>query len=256
MEVDGVDGKTKIAFIVGQGDITRGGTNDSIGNDGITASGLVKLMRQVENDSSIKGVILRIDSPGGDGIASDDILHEAKLLSSKKPMVISMSDLAASGGYFIAMSGDPIVAYPNTLTGSIGVFFGKVNLKGLFDKVGLTTYTLKRGRFSDIDSMTAPLTDDQRAKLRREIEKFYKGFVERVASGRKKPYDTIEPLAQGRVWLGSQAKENGSGRRIRRPGSRHRNGEGSRENFVVGEDRSCHLPAETFDLGCPVQPFR
>jgi protease IV len=209
VEVAGVNGKTKIAFIVGQGEITRGGTNDSVGNDGITASGLVKLMRQVKDDASIKGVILRVDSPGGDGIASDDILHEAKLLSAKKPLVISMSDLAASGGYFIAMTGDPVVAYPNTLTGSIGVFFGKVNLKGLFDKVGLATYTLKRGRFSDIDSTTAPLDDEQRAKLRREIETFYKGFVDRVASGRKKPYDTVEPLAQGRVWLGAQAKQNG-----------------------------------------------
>jgi len=209
VEVAGVDGKTKIAFIVGQGEITRGGTNDSIGNDGITASGLVKLMRQVKDDASIKGVILRIDSPGGDGIASDDILHEAKLLSAKKPTVISMSDLAASGGYFIAMTGDPVIAYPNTLTGSIGVFFGKVNLKGLFDKVGIATQTLKRGRFSDIDSNTAPLTDEQRAKLRREIETFYKGFVERVAAGRKQPYGKVEPLAQGRVWLGEQAKQNG-----------------------------------------------
>ena len=209
VEVAGVDGKTKIAFIVGQGEITRGGTNDTVGNDGITASGLVKLMREVKNDASIKGVILRIDSPGGDGIASDDILHEAKSLSAKKPLVISMSDLAASGGYFIAMTGDPVVAYPNTLTGSIGVFFGKVNLRGLFDKVGIATYTLKRGRFSDIDSTTAPLDDEQRAKLRREIETFYKGFVDRVAAGRKKPYDTVEPLAQGRVWLGAQAKQNG-----------------------------------------------
>ncbi len=209
VEVAGVDGKTKIAFIVGQGEITRGGTNESVSSDGITASGLVKLMRQVENDSSIKGVILRIDSPGGDGIASDDILHEAKVLSSKKPMIISMGDLAASGGYFMAMTGDPVVAYPNTLTGSIGVFFGKVNAKGLFDKVGLATYTLKRGRFADIDSVTAPLTEEERAKLRREIETFYKGFVDRVAEGRKKPYDTIEPLAQGRVWLGGQAKQNG-----------------------------------------------
>jgi protease-4 len=209
IEVAGVDGKTKIAFIVGQGEITRGDTNDSMGNDGITATGLVKLMRQVKDDATIKGVILRIDSPGGDGIASDDILHEAKLLSAKKPTVISMSDLAASGGYFIAMTGDPVVAYPNTLTGSIGVFFGKVNLKGLFDKVGIATQTLKRGRFSDIDSNTAPLNDEQRAKLRREIETFYKGFVDRVAAGRKQPYDKMEPLAQGRVWLGAQAKQNG-----------------------------------------------
>ena len=98
---------------------------------------MIKRIAQVEDDACIKGVILRIDSPGGDGIASDDILHEAKALSKKKPMVISMSDLAASGGYFIAMTGDPILAYPNTLTGSIGVFFGQVNLHGLYDKIGM-----------------------------------------------------------------------------------------------------------------------
>ncbi|HVO98000.1 MAG TPA: signal peptide peptidase SppA [Bryobacteraceae bacterium] len=208
-QASGFEGKTKIAFLVGQGEITRGRTGDTASSDGITASGLVKLMRQVKDDDSIKGVILRIDSPGGDGIASDDILHEAKLLSAKKAVVISMSDLAASGGYFIAMSGDPIVAYPNTLTGSIGVFFGKLNLKGLFDKIGISTQMLKRGRFADIDSETAPLNDEQRAKLRREIETFYKEFVDRVAAGRKQPYDKVEALAQGRVWLGSQAKQNG-----------------------------------------------
>src|SRR4029077_817030 len=126
----GLEGTTKIALLVGQGDITSGATNDQ-GNDGITAAGMIRRIRQVRDDASIKGVILRIDSPGGDGIASDDILHEAKLLSQKKPMVISMSDLAASGGYFIAMTGDPVLAYSNTLTGSIGVFYGRANLRGL-----------------------------------------------------------------------------------------------------------------------------
>jgi protease-4 len=199
----------KIAFVVGQGEITRGGPRDSPSEEGITATAMVKLLRQIENDASIKGVILRIDSPGGDGIASDDILHQAKVLSQKKPLVISMSDLAASGGYFIAMTGDPILAYPNTLTGSIGVFFGKPNLRGLFDKLGLSDYTLTRGRFADIDSPDRPLSEPERAKLRREIEVFYQGFVQRVADGRKKPFDQVEPLAQGRVWVGSLAKRNG-----------------------------------------------
>lgn len=199
----------RIALISEEGDITRGGSDDSLTDTGITASSSVKLMRDVENDSSIQGVILRIDSPGGDGIASDDILHEAKLLSMKKPMVISMSDLAASGGYFIAMTGDPVIAYPNTLTGSIGVFFGRINLKGLYDKIGLNKQILSRGKFADIDSENGPLTDAERDKLKNEIEIFYKGFVQRVADGRKKPYDQVEPLAQGRVWLGVQAKQNG-----------------------------------------------
>lgn len=199
----------RIALLTQEGDITRGGTNDDITDSGITASASVKLMREVEDDSSIQGVILRIDSPGGDGIASDDILHEAKRLSQKKPTVISMSDLAASGGYFIAMTGDPVIAYPNTLTGSIGVFFGRINLKGLYDKLGIKKETLTRGKFANIDSENGPLTDEERAKLRREIEVFYHGFVERVADGRKRKYDDVEPLAQGRVWLGSQAKLNG-----------------------------------------------
>lgn len=207
--VSGSSGDNKIAYIVGDGDITRGSTYDDGTESGITAINMVKLMRQVENDSSIKGVIFRIDSPGGDGIASDDILHEAKILSQKKPMIISMSDLAASGGYFIAMTGDPIVAYPNTLTGSIGVFFGKVDLKNLIAKIGVTQTTLKRGQFSDIETPFRPMTDAERAKLRAEIEKFYKEFVDRVAAGRKKPYDQIEPLAQGRVWVGAAAKQNG-----------------------------------------------
>ncbi len=204
----GVDGPTKIALLVGQGDITRGSTNDS-GDNGITSAGMIRQLRAVRDDASIKGVILRIDSPGGDGIASDDILHEAKLLSQKKPMVISMSDLAASGGYFIAMTGDPVVAYRNTETGSIGVFFGKVNLRGLYDKLGVKKEIMKRGHFADIDTEYAPLNDEQRAKLRTEIEVFYKGFVQRVADGRRRKYDDVEPLAQGRVWTGAQAKQNG-----------------------------------------------
>src|SRR5579884_506688 len=199
----------RIAFITGDGDITRGDTNEDISETGITATAMIKTMRQVENDPSIQGVILRIDSPGGDGIASDDILHEAKVLSQKKPLVISMSDLAASGGYFMAMTGDPIIAYPNTLTGSIGVFFGRVNLKGLYDKIGINKQTLTRGKFANIDSENGPLSDQERAKLRHEIEIFYQGFVQRVAEGRKRPYDQVEPLAQGRVWLGTQAKQNG-----------------------------------------------
>ncbi|HEY4365238.1 MAG TPA: signal peptide peptidase SppA [Bryobacteraceae bacterium] len=199
----------KIALITEEGDITRGGTNEDVTDSGITVAGSVKTMREVENDSSIQGVILRINSPGGDGIASDDILHEAKKLSQKKPMVISMGDLAASGGYFIAMTGDPVVSYANTLTGSIGVFYGRVNLKGLYDKIGLSKTLLTRGKYAAIDSENGPLTDEQRAKLRKEIEGFYSGFVQRVADGRKRKYDEVEPLAQGRVWLGSQAKGNG-----------------------------------------------
>lgn len=199
----------RVALVVGDGEITRGSGNPNSDEQGITDTAMIKLMKQAENDSSIRGVILRVNSPGGDGMASDDILHEAKNLSKKKPLVISMSDVAASGGYFISVTGDPIVAYPNTLTGSIGVLFVRFNLHGLYDKVGVNKQVLKRGRYADIDSEYVPLSDDEHQKISGEIDAFYKSFVSRVADGRKKSFDQIEPISQGRVWLGSQAKQNG-----------------------------------------------
>ena len=203
-------GGKRIALVTEEGDITRGSdTDNGFSDSGISASNAIRTMREVEEDNSIQGVILRIDSPGGDGIASDDILHEAKRLSQKKPTVISMSDDAASGGYFIAMTGDPVLAYANTLTGSIGVFYGKIDLEELYKKIGLKKDLITRGKFAAIDSEAKPLSDEERAKVRTEIEAFYASFVQRVADGRKRPYDQIEPLAQGRVWLGSQAKQNG-----------------------------------------------
>lgn len=202
-------GARRIALIVGQGDITEGSGNESASDPGFTATAFIKLLKQVEDDSSISGVIMRIDSPGGDAVASDDMLHAAKNLAQKKPLVISMSDLAASGGYYVSSTGNPIVAYPNTLTGSIGVIFARMNLHALFDKIGVNEQLLTRGRFADIDSNYAPLTKDEQEKLTSEIDAFYRAFVGRVAEGRKKSFDQIEPLAQGRVWLGAQAKQNG-----------------------------------------------
>jgi protease-4 len=207
-ELPGAGGR-RIALVVGQGTITRGSGDETANDDSFTGTGFIKLLKQVENDSSIQGVILRIDSPGGDSVASDEILHETRNLSKKKPLVISMSDEAASGGYYVSVTGDPIVAYPNTLTGSIGVIFARFSLHGLYDKVGVNKQLLSRGRYANIDSDYAPLTDDERQKITGEIDAFYRTFVSRVAEGRKKPFEQIEPLAQGRVWLGAQAKQNG-----------------------------------------------
>ncbi len=197
------------ALIVGQGTITAGTGNEAAEDESFTGTGFIKLLKQVENDSSIQGEIMRIDSPGGDAVASDDILHEAKNLSKKKPLVISMSDEAASGGYYVALTGDPIIAYPNTLTGSIGVIFAKFTLHGLYDKIGIDEQLLSRGRYADIDSEYVPLSDAEKQKLTGQIDAFYRAFVSRVAEGRKKQFDQIEPLAQGRVWVGAQAKDNG-----------------------------------------------
>ncbi len=202
-------GGRRIALVVGEGTITAGSGNETADDESFTGTGFIKLLKQVENDSSIQGVIMRIDSPGGDAIASDNILHEVKNLSKKKPLVISMGDVAASGGYYVAVTGDPIIAYPNTLTGSIGVIFERFSLRGLYDKIGVDKQLLSRGRYADIDSDYAPLSDAERQKLTGQIDAFYRAFVSRVAEGRKKPFDQIEQLAQGRVWLGAQAKENG-----------------------------------------------
>ncbi len=205
----GSEGKSKVAIIVTDGTIIRGSSSgNAFGEDeSITVANSVKVLREVGENESIKGVILRVDSPGGDAVASDEILREVKLLSKKKPMVISMSDVAASGGYYISMTGDPVLAYSNTITGSIGVIYGKVNLKGLYDKLGLTKDLIQRGENAAIDSEYYELTPGGRKKLREGVDEVYKSFVGIVAESRKKKFEEIHELAQGRVWLGSQAKD-------------------------------------------------
>jgi protease-4 len=206
----GLEGHHRIAMLVGDGTITRGGADDDgVSDEGIRAAGFNKLLHRIAGDSSVEGVVVRIDSPGGDAVASDEIWREMNLLSKKKAVVISMSDTAASGGYYMAMTGDPVVAYPGTLTGSIGVVFGKPNLHGLYDKLGVTKDSLERGRFAGIDSDYRDLSPDELAKLKEGIDANYHDFVAKVADARRRPYDTIEPLAQGRVWLGAQAASNG-----------------------------------------------
>ncbi len=206
----GLQGKSRVALVIGEGDIIQGSPDNAAADEGgLTAAGFNQLLRQVGNDSTIRAVIVRIDSPGGEVTASDDIWREMNLLSKKKPMVISMSDLAASGGYYMAMTGDPIVAYPGTETGSIGVVFGKPNLHGLYDKIGITKDFVERGKYAGIDSDYSSLTPDERAKLRTGIDASYQDFVTKVANARHRTFQEIEPLSQGRVWLGADAKSRG-----------------------------------------------
>jgi protease IV len=167
------------------------------------------VLRQVGDNKELSGVIVRIDSPGGDAFASDEILREMKLLSKKKPMVIAFSNLAASGGYYMAMTGDPIVAYPGTITGSIGVFYGKLNLRGLYNKLGMNKEAVQRGQNALIDSDYQPMTPESERKLREAIDATYDAFLSRVSEGRKRSKEQIRTVAEGRVWLGSQAKANG-----------------------------------------------
>ncbi len=208
---DSSAGGDRIAFVVGEGSITRGDSEASTlsTDNGLESEAFDKMLNRVANDKNIKGVIVRIDSPGGEVPASDDMWRAMNELHKKKPVVISMSDDAASGGYYMAMSGDTLVAYPGTITGSIGVVFGKANLHGLYDKLGITKDSVSRGRFARIESDYESLTDVERAKLREDIDSDYEDFVGKVAAARKKPVSVIEPLAQGRVWLGDQAKANG-----------------------------------------------
>jgi protease-4 len=200
----------RIAILVGEGDIVRGDPNEGYGNPTVISSGgFSKLIRRVRNDSSVKGVILRVDSPGGDAVASDEILHELKLLDAAKPVIISMSDLAASGGYLISMTGDKIVAYPDTITGSIGVLYVRPNFKGLYDKLGITTDNISRGKMANIDSLSNPLSDAETQKLHESIATTYRAFLTKVAGARNKSIDQVDAIAQGHVWMGAQARDNG-----------------------------------------------
>ncbi|HUK19313.1 MAG TPA: signal peptide peptidase SppA [Bryobacteraceae bacterium] len=209
-EAAGLGGRNRVALVVAQGDIVRGSAENDGSEDGeLTSYGFDKMLRQAASDSTVKGLLVRIDSPGGDANASDEMWREMNLAAKKKPLVISMGDVAASGGYYMAMTGDTIVAYPETETGSIGVVFGKPVIRGLLDKLGINFDGLQRGRNANIESLDTPLTPEQRDLLRRGIDESYRDFVTKVANARHRPYNEIEPLAQGRVWLGSQAKARG-----------------------------------------------
>ncbi len=194
------DSDDRIAYFVAEGDILRG---SGLGDGVIASRDFIRHAYELKNDPSYKAVLLRIDSPGGDAVASDELLAALQDLSKAKPVVISFSDVAASGGYYMAVTGDPIFAYPGTITGSIGVVYGRPNLKGLYDKIGLTKDGMQRGKNADIDVEYRPLSETARRKLREGVDESYTTFVSRVAAGRKAKAEEIEPLAQGRAWIAS-----------------------------------------------------
>ena len=202
----GIGAQDSIAFVVGEGAISRG---DDADTDGLESGAFDHMLEKVGADTTVKAAIIRINSPGGEVVASDDMWRAMNQLVAKKPVVISFADEAASGGYYMSMTGSPIVAYPMTITGSIGVVFGKPNLHGLYDKLGITKDTVSRGKFALIDSDYSSLNPEERAKLKEGIDATYDDFLDKVAKARKKPVSEIEPVAQGRVWLGNQAKDKG-----------------------------------------------
>lgn len=185
------------------GDSGGGGFSGGGGNIGDRT--VVKALDELAEDDNIAAVVLRIDSPGGSALASDVIWRAVQQLDEKKPVVASMGATAASGGYYIAMAAREIVAQPGTITGSIGVFAGKFALTELYKKVGLTTWTTRRGALSGLLSSPDAFTDAERAKLRQRIEAFYTTFITKAGESRGKTPDEIHAVAQGRVWTGRQA---------------------------------------------------
>ncbi len=167
-------------------------------------------LTDIREDDDVVAVVLRVNSPGGSGLASDNMWHQIELTKAAgKPVVVSMGDYAASGGYYISAGADKIYAQPGTLTGSIGVFGGKINLGGLYEQVGITLHTWKRGELSGLLDTHTDFNEVERARFRDFLTNFYDTFLMRVADGREMDKAAVHEVAQGRVWTGAQAKERG-----------------------------------------------
>ncbi|MBL8216317.1 MAG: signal peptide peptidase SppA [Bryobacterales bacterium] len=203
----GLEGHARVAVVAASGEITRGGSYDL--SEVLKPDEFLALMKELREDNGIRGVVLRIDSPGGDAVASGEMLQAVRELAATKPVVASISDLAASGGYELAIGAPWIVAYPESLAGSIGIFFGKLNLAGLYQKLGLRYEVLTRGRHADMDSAVTGLDDGERLRLQQMLAAMYRDFVTEVAKARQRSYEQIDAVAQGRVWTGSDAMPSG-----------------------------------------------
>mgnify|MGYP001766665558 CR=1 FL=1 len=200
----------QIAVIYAVGTIMRGPDSYSpIFGRNMGSESVIESIRKARQNKAVKGIILRVDSPGGDGLASDLMWRELRQADKEKPVVASMSDVAASGGYYIAMGCRKIVADPATITGSIGVVSAKFNLKGIYDWLGLHNETIQRGRWADMMNDSRPMTPEERELFRQRTRKFYDRFVAKAAECRGKSYEQLEPYAQGRVWSGTDALQHG-----------------------------------------------
>jgi protease-4 len=199
-------GKDKIALIYAEGDIVDGnGSNDNIGGDKYR-----KMIRKARLDKSIKAIVLRINSGGGSALASENIWRELSMAKKDKPVVVSFGDVAASGGYYIAAGADSIFTSPNTITGSIGVFGLLPNMQNFFkNKLGVTFDGVKTAEYADAGSVYRPLTETEKKFFQNSVDRIYAQFKQRVAEGRKKSLAYVDSIAQGRVWSGEDAVQNG-----------------------------------------------
>jgi protease-4 len=198
--------KNRIAIVYASGEISGGnGDDNSIGSERIS-----KALRKVRMDNKVKAVVLRVNSPGGSSLASDVIWREVMLTKKVKPIIVSMGDVAASGGYYISCAADSIIAEPNTITGSIGIFAILPNMQKLFnDKLGVTFDGVKTGKYADLGALSRPLTPDEKLILQNSVNHGYDDFTKAVANGRHKTQEYINSIGQGRVWTGTQALKIG-----------------------------------------------
>ena len=194
----------RLVYVAARGGISRGR-----GFRGIAADQYRELLEPLARRDDVMGVVLRVDSPGGEGVASDLLWRAVKRIGESKPVVVSMGDVAASGGYFLAAGADAILAEATTLTGSIGVVGGKLDLSRLYERVGVGRDAVERGAQAGLQSEARSFTPGERRALRDELGALYELFLERVAEGRGRSRDQIHAVAQGRVWSGARALQQG-----------------------------------------------
>jgi protease-4 len=207
----GLNNGAKVAIIYASGAINLGrSANGGFGGQTVGSDTIVHAVNQAADDDSIKAIVLRVDSPGGSALASDLMYHAIDKAKAKKPVVVSMGDVAASGGYYISCNANKIVAESMTVTGSIGVFMGKPVVKGLYNWLGITNEYVMKGKNAGLFRETEKWTGDELQKMEDQADKIYKeDFLPKVAAGRGKDSNYIDSIGQGHVWTGTQAKENG-----------------------------------------------
>jgi len=201
-------GRDKIAVVYAEGTIVEG-EGDSMSDDQVAGDKFARMLRKLEERKDIKAVVLRVNSPGGSGEASDVILNELQRIKADRPVIVSMGTVAASGGYFISMAANRILAEPSTITGSIGVFGLAMNYKKLANDHGFTFDAVKTGALADLGTASRPMTPEELAVMQKFIDHFYDGFIERVGRGRGMPTNRVDEIAQGRVWSGADAMKVG-----------------------------------------------
>ncbi|MGH9857354.1 MAG: signal peptide peptidase SppA, partial [Acidobacteriota bacterium] len=199
----------KIALIYATGTIIPGESYSGFGEEFMGSGTVTESFKHARQDSDVKAIVFRVDSPGGSPSASDAIWREVEITAKQKPVVVSMADVAASGGYYVAMGATKIFADPSTITGSIGVYGGKFYMKGLYDKIGFKKEVIKRGKHADLFSDYVPYGDEEWSIIKKHMAETYDAFTRKAAQGRKKTQQQIHQIAQGRVWSGDQAKSLG-----------------------------------------------